>query len=99
MFGLDLLTMLIIGVLSLGALIVVALIIAFSVRGARRRDAAQFAVPGGGGPPAAQVPAGPPATAIEVQLRELDSLRARGVISFDEYVAARQRAIEGRPAG
>jgi hypothetical protein len=99
MFGLDLMTMLIIGVLALGALVLVALIVAFSVRGARRRDAAQLAVPGGGGPPAAPVQAGPPATAIEVRLRELDSLRARGVISYDEYVAARQRAIEGRPAG
>jgi hypothetical protein len=98
MFGLDLLALLIIGFLALVAVVLVVLIVFFSVTAARRRDAAQLAgvVSAGGMDP--QLQPGPPATAIEARLRELDDLRARGVISYDEYVAARQRAIEGRPA-
>lgn len=108
MFGLDLFALLVIGFIALAAVVVVVLIVFFAITASRNREVARLAgvdtgqgkaqaiqsIVGGSaahaGPP---VPAAP--QSIEARLHELDGLRSRGVISYDAYVSARQRAIEG----
>jgi uncharacterized membrane protein YqiK len=111
MFGLDLLTLLVIGFVLVVAVVLVVIVVFFVVTASRNREVARLAgvdtvggqaqavrsiVGGFAAQSGNPVPAA--AQSIEVRLHELDSLRARGVISYDEYVAARQRAIDGRPA-
>lgn len=102
--------LLVIGFILLVVIGLVVMIVVFATRAARNREVAPLAGvdtvegraqavrgvvdghPAGTGPARAS-------QLIEVRLHELDDLRARGVISYDEYVAARQRAIDGRSAG
>jgi len=108
MFGLDLLALLVIGFIALAAVVVAVLIVVFSLTASRNREAARRAgvdtVEGRAQPVRSvvdgyAVQAAPPLPAasqsIEARLHELEGLRARRVISYDEYVSARQRAIEG----
>jgi hypothetical protein len=96
MFGLDLFELLVIGFIAAMAVVLVAVIVVVVSTASRNREGARLTgvdTIQGQGPPV------PSATrSIEARLQELDSLRARGVISYDEYVAARQRAIDGQSA-
>jgi uncharacterized membrane protein len=83
MFGFDLLDMIVIGFILLAVVVVAVIVVVFATRGSRDGE----------------VPRAPAAEhLIEARLHELEGLRARGVISYDEYVAARQRAIDGLSA-
>lgn len=108
MFGLDLFALLVIGFMALVAVVVVVMIVFFVSNASRNREVARLAgvdtvaghaqaarsiVGGFAAQAGAQLPAA--ARSVEARLQELDNLRARGVISYDEYVAARQRAIDG----
>jgi len=111
LFGLDLFALLVIGFIALAAVVLVVMIVFFAVTVSRNREVARlagvdtvegraqavrsvvdgFAAQAGGPAPAAS-------RSIETRLHELEGLRARGVISYDEYLSARQRAIEGGPS-
>lgn len=108
MFGLDLFALLVFGFIALAAMIVVVVIVVFVITASRNREGARLAgvdtVQGeaqairsivGGFAEQAGPPMPPAPQSIEVRLLELDSLRSRDVISYDEYLAARQRAIQG----
>lgn len=108
MFGLSLFALLVIGFIALAAVIVVVVIVVFVITASRNREVGRLAgvdtVQGQarpiqgvvGGPAGRAGPSMPAAShSIKVRLLELDGLRSRGVISYDEYVSARQRAIEG----
>lgn len=74
-------------------LVVVAVIVVVAVvssRAAERKRQLARQRAGAAGPTA-------PPGSIEARLLELGSLRTRGVITDDEYVAARRRAIDGQP--
>ncbi len=111
MFGLDLFPLLVIGSIAVVALVLVVIIVVFVTTTSRNREVARLAgvdtvqgqaqavrstVGGFAAQARSQVPA--ESLPVEERLQELDRLRARGVISYDEYVAARQRTIDGRPA-
>jgi len=111
MFGLDLVGLLVIGFIALAAVVLVVIVIFFVSSASRNREAARLAgvdtAEGqaqvvrsivGGFAAQADAPVPGAAQSIEVRLHELQGLRTRGVISYDEYVAARQRAIDGMSA-
>lgn len=109
MFDLGLFELLIIGFIAVVVIGLVVMVIVFATTASRNREVARLAgvdaVQGQaqafrGVVDALAAGAAAPRTSqmIEARLQELDDLRSRGVISYDEYVAARQRAIEGRSA-
>jgi len=88
----ELLILLVI-VVAAGLVVVRSRVTASRNRQARGAQPVRGIAAGSGAPPI--VVATPRSGSIEARLLELDSLRTRGVIGEDEYVAARKAALEG----